>query len=74
MVDATWSPMHGGRPKVGDYVAVLHDCVTEFGTVGWIRHETPVLVTEVAECVAGTRVRGVRCDASRIEWILEVAP
>lgn len=53
--------------KPGDHVATLHDCEGLGGST--VRHETPVLVTAVDECTVGTRVRGVRCDGSRIEWI-----
>lgn len=71
MIEATWTPNHGGKPKPGDHVAVRHDCRTDFAADGGlIRHETPVLVTAVDETTRGTRVRGVRCDASRIEWLL----
>ena len=66
MSEPTWTPMHGSPPKPGDYVAVLHDCAD-----GTIRHEAPVLVTAVYQVTLGLRIRGVRCDGSRIEWIEE---
>lgn len=69
MPEATWSPMHGGKPKPGDYVAVLHDCASEFAADGTVRHDRPVLVTSVTDCTVGTRIRGVRCDGSLVEWI-----
>lgn len=51
--------------KAGEYVAVLHDCTTEFGTV---THDTPVLVTGVRPDAVIPHARGVRCDGTRIEW------
>lgn len=55
-------------PKPGDYVTTRHTCdgLPEGSTVD---HDTPVLVTTVDHCTAGTRIRGVRCDGSLIEWI-----
>lgn len=54
--------------KPGDKVATLHDCRgLRPGTT--VRHDTPVLITSVDQCVVGTRYRGVRCDGSSIEWI-----
>lgn len=56
------------RTGLGDHVAVLHDC--EGLGSSTVRHDTPVLVTSVDRCdVAGLRIRGVRCDGSRIEWL-----
>lgn len=54
-------------PKPGDYVAIPHDCTTEFGTV---HHDTPVLVTSVRPDAVFPHARGVRCDGSSIEWLL----
>ena len=58
-------------PKPGDHVRVVHDCRTDFprGGGGLVRHDTPVLVTAVDNTTAGHRIRGIRCDATRIEWI-----
>lgn len=63
--------MHGGQPKPGDRVATLHDCESVFAPDGVVRHEMPVLVTGVDQVTLGLRIRGVRCDGSRIEWIEE---
>ena len=72
MSEATWTPNHGGMPKPGDLVRVVHDCRTEFAADGGlIRHDTPVLVTSVDQTSRGPRVRGVRCDGTRIEWLLD---
>ena len=54
-------------PKPGDKVPTEHDCRGLGGFT--VRHSTPVLVTSVTKCVAGTRIRGVRCDGSSIEWV-----
>ena len=71
MSEPTWTPNHGGHPEAGDYVAVLHDCESEFAADGIVRHDRPVLVTSTTACTVGTRIRAVRCDGSLVEWIEE---
>ena len=53
--------------KPGDRVRTDHECEGLRGFT--VRHDLPVLVTSVDQCVVGTRYRGVRCDGSLIEWI-----
>lgn len=56
-------------PKPGDRVPTLHDCQGLGESI--VRHSTPVLVTSVDDCsVGGPRIRGIRCDGTRIEWMV----
>lgn len=52
----------------GHYVFTQHDCQTAAGTV---HHDSPVRITAVDRTTLGQRVRGVRCDGSLIEWLID---
>lgn len=59
---------HTKAPRAS--TAVLHDCWP--GTSYHVRHDYPVKVVDFQVFPDGpTRVRGIRCDVTAIEWRID---